>query len=112
MGCTTKHISDKANPDYANAVKESVSSLEGYLRQRFNSKKQLSDLLKEMRNNDIIRLNPLLLDILTRINAYRGDVGGVGHSSKKGQIASEVEKKEALLFVVMISAFINYLKQT
>ncbi len=94
-------LSDKRNPDYENSIKESVSAIEALFRKRMSSDKQLSDLIKKERADKILKINPMLLDIISKLYAYRGDVGGVGHSKKAIQEETNVDSKEALLFIVI-----------
>jgi hypothetical protein len=99
-----RYYSDRENPDFANSVKESVSAIESIARIKTSTNEPLSNIVKHKK----LGIHEGLNQILNKINAYRGDASGVGHSIKPND--SPPKKNEAHLFLVICSAFVNFLK--
>lgn len=96
-------LADRANPDYANSIKESISAVESCLRER-TGKTTISAALKEIdkRGKEI---HPALSDGWQKIYAYTSDSDGIRHGSIT---ASEATEALATYFLVTCSSFINY----
>lgn len=113
--CANKHIqkackllSDRQNPDYANSVKESISAIEGLLRELFSmTSESLGDILKKKEKE--LGLDTNLHKAIEKIYAYRGNASAVGHSIKPGSQPSQPDRADANFLLVMCSAFINFI---
>lgn len=96
-------LSDRANPDYANSIKESISAVESCLRER-TGKTTLSAALKDIDRRGK-ELHPALSEGWQKIYAYTSDSDGIRHGSIT---ASEATEALATYFLVTCSSFMNY----
>lgn len=110
---TTKHLeqaiallSDREKPDYRNSIKESISAVESAFRKfTGSSKATLGDALKEFEKTH--SFHPALREGLLKIYGYTSDEQGVRHAMQE---EPNIQQEDAVFFLVMCSAFINYLK--
>ncbi|NVM78883.1 hypothetical protein FHW83_004714 [Duganella sp. SG902] len=100
-------LSDRANPDYRNSIKESISAVEAMGKTLNGSEKgTLDDALKGLKKRPLY--NPALLDGFRKIYGWSSDSeDGIRHSMKK---TPSLEYVEAKFFLISCSAFVNYLK--
>ena len=96
------HLSNKEFPDYGNSIKESISAVEALVKSILREpKKTLGQLTKSL------NLHPALQEGLNKIYGYTSYVEGIRHGlNEKNNTA--LTYADALFFLVICSAFINY----
>lgn len=100
-------IADRENPDYKNAIKESISAVESICRiVAQNEKATLGQALKVIKNQGV-DIHPALERAFLALYGYTSDKGGIRHC--EGMFESDVSFDEAKFMLVSCSAFINYL---
>lgn len=102
-----KLFSERRNPDYHNIIKESISAVEAML--RFVTKRisgTLGYLLDELSKKH--QIDPELRKGWKGIYGFVSNRGGIRHSKKPAD--TEVDFNDAKYFLVISSAFVNYLK--
>lgn len=98
-------LSDRTQPDYRNSMKESISAVEALCKIIANDKKAtLGDALKVISKQ--FSLNPALKSAFSAIYGYTSDDHGIRHALKDD---AEPEAEDSLFFLVMCSAFVNFL---
>ncbi|MBX3005728.1 MAG: hypothetical protein KF821_07885 [Anaerolineales bacterium] len=98
-------LSDKEKPDYRNSIKESISAVESAAQKLANlPKATLGDAIKLIEQKH--RIHPALKDGLLKIYGYTSNEEGVRHAM---QDSPDLRQEDALLLLVMCSAFVNYL---
>ncbi|MBJ7313733.1 hypothetical protein ACFOLJ_28780 [Rugamonas sp. CCM 8940] len=100
-------LADRNHPDYRNVVKESISAIEGMGKVLTGTDKgTLDDALKALKKQPLY--SPALLDGFRKIYGWSSDSDeGIRHSMKK---ESTLGYAEAKFFLIICSAFVNYLK--
>lgn len=102
-----KHLNDRNNPDYRNSIKESISAVESFCCQIVNKDTAtLGEALKEIDKKWPI--HGALKNGFSAIYGYTSDADGIRHKLLEGE--SEPTFDDAKFFLVICSAFINYLK--
>lgn len=97
---------DRANPDYRNSIKESISAVESIARIVANIQKAtLGDALKAIEKND--QLHPALKEGFLKLYGYTSDEQGIRHAMLD---EPNLTPADARFFLVSCSAFVNYLK--
>lgn len=91
--------------DYANSIKESISTVEGMCQIINGSKETLGKAL----NNLNIEIHPALKSAYSNIYGYTSDENGTRHANGIGEKNATFE--EAKYMLVSCSAFVNYLKE-
>lgn len=91
--------------DYANSIKESISTVEGMCQIINGSKETLGKAL----NNLKIEIHPALKSAYSNIYGYTSDENGTRHANGIGEKNATFE--EAKYMLVSCSAFVNYLKE-
>ena len=92
---------DRDNPDYRNAIKESISAVESAV--RIASQDPKADIEKGLQK---LGVHPQLKQAWTNLYNWTSDESGVRHAMKG---TPQVGLAEARYMVVICSAFINYL---
>lgn len=104
------HYAKRPEGDYRNSIKESISAVEAYCRER-TGKNTLGDAIKALKNTGIT-LHPLLETSLTKLYAYTNQPDtGIRHSLMDDSEGYTPGADEALFMLVTCSAFINYLRK-
>ncbi len=99
-------LSDRKNPDFRNSIKESISAVETICKMIINKPNAtLGQALKEVENK--IPIHPALKEGFSKLYGYTSSPTGIRHSFYD---LSVIEYDDALYFLVVCSAFINYLK--
>ena len=100
-------LAERPTPDYANTMKEAISSVETLVR-LIVGKPQISlgDGLKVIRNQ-LPTLHPALVTSWSNLYGYTSSVAGVRHGS--GEEAPTVGHAEAMHMLVTCSAIVSYL---
>lgn len=91
--------------DYANSIKESISTVEAICQIINGSKETLGKAL----NNLKIEIHPALKSAYSNIYGYTSDENGTRHANGIGEKNATFE--EAKYMLVSCSAFVNYLKE-
>ena len=103
-----EHLSNKESPDYRNSVKESISAVEALCKIISNNPKAtLSSAINEMEMKQIIKRHPDLRDSLKKIYSWTSGDDGICHALKEDP---SLDVEEAKYFLIVCSAFVNYLK--
>lgn len=97
-------FSDRANPDYANSIKESISSLESLVQIILGEKGTLGQLIEKL------DIHPALKEGFKKLYGWTCDDGGIRHG-KSDQVL-EPESAEARYMLGTASAFFNYIIET
>jgi hypothetical protein len=97
----------KPDPDYRNAVKESISAVESTVRIiTGDSKATLGDALKKL--DAVKALHPAFKQAMDKLYGYTSDEGGIRHSLID---LSKVDEADAKFMIVACSAFMNFCVQ-
>ncbi len=91
--------------DYANSIKESISTVEAMCQIINGSKETLGKAL----NNLKVEIHPALKSAYSSIYGYTSDENGTRHANGIGEKNATFE--EAKYMLVSCSAFVNYLKR-
>jgi AbiJ N-terminal domain 4 len=96
-----KRLADRANPDYRNSIKESISAVEAACQIiTKNTSISLGQTLKAL------GIHPALEKGLSAIYRYTSDAEGIRHAlSQEPSVGGD----DARFFLVSCSAFVNYL---
>jgi hypothetical protein len=99
-------LSDRANPDFRNSIKESISAVEATARiLTGNESATLGDALKLLeREHD---LHKALKDGFSKLYGYTSDEGGIRHAMLEEPSLGIAEAK---FFLLSCTSFVNYLK--
>lgn len=101
-------LSDRENPDPANAVKEAISAVEALCRKiAGDSDATLGQALSKIQDNDPKMIDPHLAEAVKKLYKFSNDASGVRHSHAEGK--TQVGFDEAKFMVVTCSAVVNYL---
>lgn len=99
-------LSDRTNPDYRNAIKESVSAIEAYCSIITNEPKaSLGKALAIIEKKH--GLHGSLKTAFSAIYGYASDAGGIRHSLLEDNV--ELKFEDAKFMLVSCSSFVNYL---
>ena len=102
-----EHLSDRQNPDYRNAIKESISAVETLCR-NITGESTLDRALNKLENKGVV-FNSQLKQGLEKIYYYTNGDDGIRHALMDG--TTPPTKADAKFMLVMCSAFINYIKE-
>lgn len=101
-------ISDRPEPDLRNAIKESISAVEGICCKIVkNPKATLGQALSKIKELGI-DIHPALLEGWNKIYGYTSDSDGIRHKLMEDSY-SQLTIQDAIYFCVSCSAFINLL---
>ena len=100
-------FADREHPNYANAVKESISAVESQCCiLTGDPKASLGDALKKLEASGV-KIHPALNKALHQIYGYTSDDPGIRHG---GTETANVDAALAQFMLVSCSAFVNYLR--
>jgi len=102
-----EHLSDRQNPDYRNAIKESISAVETLCR-NITGESTLDRALNKLENKGVV-FNSQLKEGLKNIYTYTNGKNGIRHALMDG--TTPPTKADAKFMIVMCSAFINYIRE-
>ncbi|ODS00090.1 hypothetical protein AUC68_02935 [Methyloceanibacter methanicus] len=94
--------SDRASPDYRNAIKEAISAVEAVARDH-SSKTKTGAAIKDL--GQVYDLHPALAGALNQLYGYTSDGDGIRHAMKTG---IGVDPALAKFMIVVCSAFVSY----
>jgi hypothetical protein len=98
-------LSDRANPDYRNSVKESISAVESYCCILANDPKAtLGQALKIIEKEHF--LHSALKNSFSSLYGYTSDADGIRHALLE---EDNLKQEDAIFMLVSCSSFINYL---
>jgi len=98
-------LSSREKPDYRNSIKESVCAVESLVSLVLGSKGTLGQLIKKL--EDEINLHPALKTAFSSLYGYTSDEGGIRHALLENE---KLRFEDAKFFMVVCSAFINFVK--
>ena len=99
-------LSDREVPDYRNSIKESISAVESLVAKTVGVEKgTLGQLIKKL--EDEINLHPALQTAFSSLYGYTSDAGGIRHAILESE---NVVFEDAKFFLVVCSAFVNYVE--
>lgn len=99
-------LSNRGSPDYRNSVKESISAIESMAASSTGAEKgTLGQLLKRVEEK--VGLHPALKTAFSNLYGYTSDEGGIRHALME---ADTVQFEEAKFFLVVCSAFANFIR--
>ncbi|WP_339486712.1 AbiJ-NTD4 domain-containing protein [Pseudomonas sp. EL_65y_Pfl2_R95] len=97
-------LSDRANPDYRNSIKESISAVESLCRTVSGQEKAtLGAALKTLESKGL--MHPALKSAFCSLYGYTNDSDGIRHALMK---ESNLTSADARFMLISCSAFINY----
>lgn len=97
-------LSDRANPDYRNSIKESVSAIESLCKTiSGDNKATLGAALKALESNGV--MHPALKSAFSSLYGFTSDSGGIRHALT-GE--SNITSADARFMLISCSAFVNY----
>ena len=102
-----KLLSNRKNPDYRNSMKESILAVEAVcclIVKKANA--TLGDALKIIEKRNVIKLHPAQKEAFSKLYGYTNDANGIRHHLKD---KSKINSADARYFLVIYSAFVNYL---
>ena len=100
-------LSDRADPDYRNSIKESISAVEGQVMSTLGAEKgTLGTLLNQLEQQAPV--HPALKEAFSKLYGYTSDESGIRHALLDD--GREVTFEEAKFMLVVCSAFINYVR--
>lgn len=100
----------KPQGDYCNSIKESISAVEAYCREK-TGKKSLGDALNKLEKVGIVIPN-ILKTAFDKLYAYTNQsTTGIRHALMDNEGIYVPKAEEALFMLVSCSAFINYLSK-
>lgn len=91
--------------DYANSIKESISSVEAMCQVINGGKEELNKALRNLK----IKIHPALEQAYIKIYSYTSDENGARHANGVGE--KDATFSEAKYMLISCSAFVNYLKE-
>jgi len=100
-------LSDRANPDYANSIKESISAVERMCSLIIGKSTTLGVALDKLEKNGL-QIHPAMKSAFDKLYGYTSDGSGIRHSGQLGGVNSSFE--EAKFMLISCCAFVNYLK--
>jgi len=98
-------LSDRANPDYRNSIKESISAVESLVVATVGEKGTLGQLIKKMEED--VGLHPALRTAFSSLYGYTSDQDGIRHAILELQ---HIGFEDAKFFLVVCSAFVNFVR--
>ncbi|MBF0518546.1 MAG: hypothetical protein HQK92_02355 [Nitrospirae bacterium] len=100
-------LSNRENPDYRNSMKEAISAVESLVKITVGDEKgTLGQLIKKLEDKKI-ELHSALKSALSNLYGYTSDENGIRHALME---SSTIRFEDAKFFLVICSAFINYIK--
>ena len=101
--------SDRKQPNYPNAAKEAMSAVEAMCKIISNKNNcTLTDAMRALEKNDRAELHGALKEAYIKLYAYASDAEGIRHANLD---EGNFKQEDARYFIVVCSAFINYLKE-
>ncbi|MBU9224072.1 AbiJ-NTD4 domain-containing protein [Burkholderia multivorans] len=100
------HLSDRANPDYRNSIKESISAVESVAKIiSGEAKAELGTALNVIEKNG--KLHGALKNAYKALYGYTSDADGIRHALMEDQ---HLNANDAKFFLLVCVSFVNYLK--
>ena len=101
-------LSERKNPDYSNSIKESISAVEAICRKiEKNDNLTLGQALKIMKKNNKLNIHPSMINAFSNMFGYTSGSSGIRHAADDRR--RDIPFAEAKFFLVVCSAFVNYL---
>ena len=99
-------LSSRESPDYRNSIKESISAVESLVAGVAGAGKgTLGQVIKKLEEK--VGLHPALKTAFSSLYGYTSDEGGIRHALME---AETIRFEDAKFFLVVCSAFVNFVK--
>lgn len=98
-------LSDRANPNYAHSISESVKAVEGVVQILTNAKATLGEGLNKLEKAGL-EIHPALKEAWRKMYGWTSDDKGIRHASIE---AADVDQSLAKYMLITCSAFVSYL---
>lgn len=99
-----KLYSDRKSANFKLSCLESIKAVEACLQDRFGNKNILGDNVRKLKSEQ--KMNQHVVEILTKINAFRGN--DVAHADKSG--GYDISKYDAILVHIFCVGLVDYIK--
>jgi len=107
--CALRSFADKNNPDYRNAIQESFSAVEAWLKNECgNPKSDFRSALQALKDKGKLDIHPALMNAFGGFYAYMSDEKGLRHALLDQSTKFEFEETKCM--IVFCCTMINYLK--
>lgn len=107
--CALRSFADRTNPDYRNAIQESFSAVEAWLKNECgNPKSDFRSALQALKDKGKLDIHPALMNAFGGFYAYMSDEKGLRHALLDQSTKFEFEETKCM--IVFCSTMINYLE--
>lgn len=104
------HYSRRPDPDYANSIKESITAIEAYCREK-TGESTFGPALNKLQSKGLA-INPQMKSAFEKLYNYTNDkTTGIRHAMLDASETYKPSADEAYFMLIACSAFINYLKK-
>ena len=101
-------LSDRDRPDYRNSIKESISAVESVCKKIVNNDTDtLGQALAKMGKINMFDFHPSMISAFDKLYGYTSADTGIRHSLQGNE--RHIPFEEAMFFLTICSAFVNYL---
>lgn len=104
------HYSHRPDPDYANSIKESITAIEAYCREK-TGESTFGPALNKLQSKGLA-INPQMKSAFEKLYNYTNDkTTGIRHAMLDASETYKPSADEAYFMLIASSAFVNYLKR-
>lgn len=104
------HYSHRPDPDYANSIKESITAIEAYCREK-TGESTFGPALNKLQSKGLA-INPQMKSAFEKLYNYTNDkTTGIRHAMLDASGTYKPSADEAYFMLIASSAFVNYLKK-
>ncbi len=104
------HYSHRPDPDYANSIKESITAIEAYCREK-TGESTFGLALNKLQSKGLA-INPQMKSAFEKLYNYTNDkTTGIRHAMLDASETYKPSADEAYFMLIASSAFVNYLKK-
>lgn len=104
------HYSHRPDPDYANSIKESITAIEAYCREK-TGESTFGPALNKLQSKGLA-INPQMKSAFEKLYNYTNDkTTGIRHAMLDASETYKPSADEAYFMLIASSAFVNYLKK-
>ena len=100
-----QHLGKRPTPDFRNSIKESISSVETFVRKK-TGESTLGKAISKLESRGL-NISPVLKDGLIKIYAWTNAEGGIRHAMLD---ETNIQQEDARFMLITCSAFINYFR--
>lgn len=107
--CALRSFADKNNPDYRNAIQESFSAVEAWLKNEYGEPKaDFRVALQKLKEQGKLDIHPTLVNAFKEFYAYMSDEKGLRHALLDKSAKFDFEETKCM--IVFCCTMINYLE--